>query len=288
MTKELKLNTLIACFAMLSVLNTGCKKAKTEDVKVINTATMTTSPVTVFTQTTANLSGEVSDDGGATVTERGFCWSTNAGPSISDSVKKVGSGKGAFNTQIGNLMLGTKYYVRAYAINSKGTSYGNEISFTTDATLALGLFYEGGYIFYLDSTKLHGMVMSENDVTTLSRWGCPIKKVVGAQSEAVGAGQSNTAAILAACTDPNTAADYCDKYVLGSYNDWFLPSVGEMSLIYQNLVSKGIGKYVSGFYWTSTQDPTSAGFARIVRFDDGGTQSAGKDNLSPIKAVRKF
>ena len=92
---------------------------------------VTTLPVTNVTQTSATGSGEVTSSGGAIVTERGVCWSTNHNPTMSDNSVSSGSGLGGFVAQMTGLQAGTTYYVRAYAINEQGVSYGSEVSFTT-------------------------------------------------------------------------------------------------------------------------------------------------------------
>lgn len=75
--------------------------------------------------------GEVISDGGSEVTSRGICWSRNQTPDFDDQCQSSGSGTGAFNLDIDNLSTNTRYYVRAYATNSAGTSYGEAKSFTT-------------------------------------------------------------------------------------------------------------------------------------------------------------
>jgi hypothetical protein len=65
------------------------------------------------------------------VTARGLCWSTNANPTINDSLSLNGSGLGTFSAVLNSLTMNTTYYVRAYATNAQGTGYGNELSFTT-------------------------------------------------------------------------------------------------------------------------------------------------------------
>lgn len=93
--------------------------------------TVTTSTITDIEWFSAIGGGEVTDDGDATVTERGICWSTSPDPDLSDSFASSGTGTGAFTVQMTELAVGTTYYVRAYAINSVGTSYGEPQSFTT-------------------------------------------------------------------------------------------------------------------------------------------------------------
>jgi uncharacterized protein (TIGR02145 family) len=95
-------------------------------------ATLTTSAISGITQTTAVSGGNISSDGGSAVTSRGVCWNTSGNPTISDSKTSNGSGTGTFTSNITGLTAGTTYHVRAYATNSAGTAYGNDIPFTTD------------------------------------------------------------------------------------------------------------------------------------------------------------
>lgn len=83
------------------------------------------------TSVSAVVAGDVVSDGGASVTVRGFAWGTDPQPEVSNNKTEAGEGTGFFKTTITGLASGTKYYVRAYAGNTAGISYGNEISFTT-------------------------------------------------------------------------------------------------------------------------------------------------------------
>ena len=97
----------------------------------IELPTVTTTNVSNITQTTATSGGNVTSDGGANVTARGVCWSTSQNPTINDNKTSDGSGTGSFTSNLINLNANTTYYVRAYATNEKGTSYGEQKSFTT-------------------------------------------------------------------------------------------------------------------------------------------------------------
>jgi hypothetical protein len=90
-----------------------------------------TAALTDITATTATSGGTVGADGGASVTARGVCWSTTTNPTIANSKTTDGSGTGTFASAITGLTSGTTYYVRSYATNSVGTTYGPEVSFTT-------------------------------------------------------------------------------------------------------------------------------------------------------------
>ena len=84
-----------------------------------------------ITANSAVSGGNVFSDGGASVTARGVCWSVETAPTIAESHTNDGTGTGAFTSNLTNLMENTTYYVRAYATNSAGTAYGQEVTFTT-------------------------------------------------------------------------------------------------------------------------------------------------------------
>jgi len=93
--------------------------------------TVTTGSVSDVTAMSATCGGEVTVDGGASVTARGVCWSTSQNPTVSNSHTTDGSGTGSFSSSISGLTANTTYYVRAYATNSAGTAYGETVAFTT-------------------------------------------------------------------------------------------------------------------------------------------------------------
>ncbi|MCX6253694.1 MAG: DUF1566 domain-containing protein [Bacteroidia bacterium] len=94
--------------------------------------TLTTTPITEITQTTATSGGNITNDGGASVTARGVCWNTSASPTITNNKTSDGTGAGIFSSSLTGLTANMTYYVRAYATNSAGTAYGNELTFTTN------------------------------------------------------------------------------------------------------------------------------------------------------------
>jgi uncharacterized protein (TIGR02145 family) len=96
-----------------------------------NLATVTSNSITGITQNSATSGGNVTDDGGNAVTIKGICYSTTPNPTTADNTSNDGTGTGAFTSNITGLTANTTYYVKAYATNSEGTAYGNEISFTT-------------------------------------------------------------------------------------------------------------------------------------------------------------
>ena len=102
---------------------------------------LTTDAVSSITATTATCGGNVTDDRNSGVTIRGVCWSTTTAPTTALSTKTSdGTGEGVFTSSLTGLAASTTYYVRAYATNGVGTSYGAEVSFTTSfgAVLPVG------------------------------------------------------------------------------------------------------------------------------------------------------
>jgi uncharacterized protein (TIGR02145 family) len=92
-------------------------------------ALLTTTAASSIAQTTAVSGGTITYQGSSAITARGVCWSTSPNPTLSNSFSSNGSGIGTFTTNLVGLTGGTTYYVRAYATNGSGTSYGNQVSF---------------------------------------------------------------------------------------------------------------------------------------------------------------
>ncbi|MFH0842116.1 MAG: hypothetical protein V1903_05790 [Bacteroidota bacterium] len=96
---------------------------------------LTTTAVTSITATSATSGGTIIDDNGSSITARGVCWSTESNPTTADNKTVEESSTDIYISNLTDLQSGTVYYVRAYATNSIGTSYGNELNFTTSATV---------------------------------------------------------------------------------------------------------------------------------------------------------
>ncbi len=98
------------------------------------TPSLTTNlPISILT-TSATCGGNITSNGSDTVTDYGVCWSKSENPTTADSKKSIGSGNGTFSSSIIGLDINTTYYVRAYATNSIGTAYGQQVTLKTLAT----------------------------------------------------------------------------------------------------------------------------------------------------------
>jgi len=258
----------------------------------VQLATLTTSAVSSLTNISATSGGNITDDGGANITTRGVCYSINTNPTTADNITNDGNGTGSFTSNLSGLTTSTTYYVRAYATNSAGTAYGNELSFTTPAALAIGDSYQGGIIFYLDGSG-GGLIAAPTDQTAGSIWGCNGTLITGADGTAIGTGAQNTIDIEAGCTTPSTAADICSNLVLAGYTDWFLPSKDELNLMYQNIGQGNalglgnVGGFTNNFYWSSTENDNYRAWEQ--NFTDGFQFGYdGKLTVNYVRAVRAF
>ena len=94
-------------------------------------ASLTTTTPADITPTSATVGGQITSDGGASISAKGIVWATTANPTLSASVLDLSGGSGVFSGTLSGLSPNTLYYLRAFATNSAGTTYGNELSFST-------------------------------------------------------------------------------------------------------------------------------------------------------------
>jgi uncharacterized protein (TIGR02145 family) len=121
---------VLICLGICFVTIYSCNDSNDNDEPVITTTPeVKTKDIYEITQTTANSGGIITSNGGDTITSKGICWSEESNPTIEDNFTTDGEGSIEFESKIIGLKINTNYYVRAYATNSNGISYGNEISF---------------------------------------------------------------------------------------------------------------------------------------------------------------
>jgi uncharacterized protein (TIGR02145 family) len=131
------LNTLLLLqIVCLPILINSCEKEKTITLPVLSTSWLTD-----ITSESATCGGSIISDGGEILVNRGICWSTHPNPTVSDFFTSDGAGASSYVSKITGLQSGTHYYIRAYATNSAGTAYGNEIIFITPLTDIEGNLY---------------------------------------------------------------------------------------------------------------------------------------------------
>lgn len=125
-----KFTSLISLFLLLA----SCSSSDSDEIVAeiqINLPTISTLEVLNVQQTSVDVSGSATDDGGANITDKGIVWGLSPNPDLTTNKKSSGSGTGNFSAQITNLEPNTTYYFRSYATNSKGTAYGQQLSAST-------------------------------------------------------------------------------------------------------------------------------------------------------------
>jgi uncharacterized protein (TIGR02145 family) len=151
-------------FLILSILLYSCEKKEVPF--------LTTSEVTNITGTTATCGGTITDEGSGTVTALGVCWSTGTAPTIADNKTTDGAGTGTFTSNITGLNGGTTYFIRAYATNSVGTGYGNQVSFETSQIVPATLTTADISLITLSSAISGGDITDDGGSTITERGIC--------------------------------------------------------------------------------------------------------------------
>jgi uncharacterized protein (TIGR02145 family) len=253
-----------------------------------NLATISTLPIGNITSTSATSGGNITNNGGTPVTQRGVVWGLSPNPTTANNSTTNGSGTGIFTSNLTSLTASTTYYVRAYATNSAGTAYGNELSFITTAggggivtNPGAGVTFNG--YTYASIVLGNGQEwMSENLRTTTYANGDPIPNVT-----------DNTQWLnltTGAWSHYNNDSQYENPYgKLYNWltvadprnvcpNGWHVPTDGEFTLLTDHLggeaVAGGKMKSTGTQYWVSPNvDATNeSGFSGLPcggRFSDG-------------------
>jgi hypothetical protein len=168
----------------------------------------------------------------------------------------------------------------------------------------------GGLVFYVADGGLSGLEAAPVDQLTsgdsaTAVWCSVTSEIAGADGTAIGTGAANTADIIAGCAEADTAAKIADTYSLNGHNDWYLPSLEELHLMWENLADtdgdnantgpddpNNLGGFVAGFYWSSSE--SSINNANNVLFSASGgdpddkRKLGGKNSALSVRAIRSF
>jgi len=180
---------------------------------------------------------------------------------------------------------------------SPGETLGAAAAVFQDASpLAIGKTYQGGIIFYLNAAKSHGLIAAPTDQGTDSTWwnGAYLPVAAGPDNTAIGMGQANTEAIVAAQGAGGYAARLCYDLVIGKYTDWYLPSKDELNLMYTNIGPgaaaplTNVGGFASALYWSSSGYQYDDRYAWGQGFGANGQSPTPKSYPFRVRAVRSF
>jgi hypothetical protein len=197
-----------------------------------------------------------------------------------------GGAAGAFaaaSTQAAGRSVTSSYKQPSAVVYSKGQA--------VVTTYTVGQSALGGKIAYIlqpadpgyDASFQKGLVVTTADISTGAEWGCYGTSI--STSTAIGTGNQNTINIMAGCATAGIAARLCGNLVQGGYDDWYLPSKGEINKLWINRVA--IGGFTNTIYWSSSE--SDANDAWDQSFNDLGDQFPfPKDGTNYVRAVRSF
>lgn len=205
MKSFLKITIIIFLSAGIIPIMNFCKKEIVPTLPVLTTVI-----VSGISPTAAVSGGNITSDGSASITTRGVCWATSTNPTVAGSHTTDGTGTGSFTSNLSGLSAGITYYERAYAINSAGTAYGNQLTFNTMIADIDGNLYNIVTI----GTQVW---LKENLKVTKYQDGTVIPNI---SDNTAWSGLSNGAY----CWYNNTSATYKDTY--GALYNWYTLSSG--------------------------------------------------------------
>ena len=230
-----------------------------------------------------------SSDGGSVITSY---TATSSPGGITGTLSQAGSG----SFTVTGLTNGTAYTFTVTATNVIGTSLASAASNSITPLVQVGEFYQGGVVFWVDSTGTHGLIAAVEDQSPGIQWYNGSYLTTGATGIAVGTGATNTTTIISVqgAIETSYAAGLARAYTGGGYTDWFLPSKDELNTMYTKratinttaLANSG-SNFRTNYYWSSTEDDSESAWRQ--NFNNGNQSNYGKlaTNLS-VRAVRAF
>lgn len=214
--------------------------------------------------------------------------------------------KNSLNSHFAAMLLFGMLFTLNVGCNTDDDDVGNAQVGSDFGGGLVAYLYQPGDAGYVEG-EVHGLIVTKTHQTP-SQFGCS-GTAVGGTSSAVGSGQANTAAIVAfhngltnyagnpgQCNewnDGSVAAWVCDNLELNGHSDWYLPSLGELNLLYENLYLSGMGNFMDGGsvqdYYVSSSERNSM-FVSMFSFSDGLEEVIGKGLTPPgrVRAVRSF
>ena len=170
------------------------------------------------------------------------------------------------------------------------------VSTTSPCGLAIGQTYQGGIIFYLDASGCHGLISAPSDIGTQVQWFAGTYLDTRAYGSGLFEGKYNTQIINSTQSlggpNSNSAAEICDFFSLGGFNDWYLPSIEELNKMYQNIGSgnslglANLGGFAANFYWSSSE--INYGDSWKLDFNNGTPSPNNKYYGLYVRPVRAF
>jgi Protein of unknown function (DUF1566) len=198
----------------------------------------------------------------------------NAGPARREGQASIDALVSFANEQQNNILPGTPISPQPVTVYQIGDSaLGGIIAYILQSG-------DPGYV----EGQQHGLVATVSDVSNSAAWGCAGVDISGADGQAIGDGNQNTIDIMAGCPTAGIAARLCGDLSQGGYSDWYLPSLDELTQLYNNRVA--IGGFSPVTYWSSSEFTDNNALTK--NFSTGGTSQTGKGNTLSVRAIRSF
>lgn len=266
---------------LLLVITTlfSCKKVEATNPSIV------TETVTDIKAAKVTLNGTAISGSKLSIVEKGFCYLANAVPSYSNNTTApTYELENKFEARIKGLKGNTNYYVNTYCKLSDGTLiYGEATYFRTNFNYETGdTGPAGGLIINRSASGTYSEIYLIPSIT--ANWGCSGYEI-GNLSVISGSANTNTSRIYQSCGSFGSAARVCYDYSINDYNDWYLPTVGELSSI-AYAVKNGSYNFPADSYWSSSEYDASQAYS--VDFTSGTWVKYSKLSNLKVVAIRYF
>ena len=196
---------------------------------------------------------------------------------------EITDGNGTITTDLSS--LNNVYY------SGPGIEISNNI-ISLNCGLSIGDYYQGGIIFWLDSSGCHGLVCTSTDINTGIPWWNGSFTTTDAKKNGIGAGIYNADRIYNSQGSGSYASEICFLYQGDNYGDWYFTSRYELRLMYLNIGQGNalglgnIGGFSNGSYWSSTESGSIDAYRKV--FNNGFESNDFKYYSYRVRAVRRF
>lgn len=243
----------------------------------------------------AVMTSRLKRDGTGGVIRRGITYSIHPNPDLDDSVQEDQRFYGAFDYKLFDLLPNTTYYVRAFAQNSVGLTFSNELEITTEAEGTYSLFDTGpgGGLVFLDlgnydkGWRYMEALNIKNPYYNNTFWFDHEYIPVGTLP-AIGQGEINSYKFNTQkrAINQQSSMQVLANLKINEYQDWFLPSIDELIEIREKLFLNDLGGFEEGPYWSSTEKDDMKSL--LLDFSNGSILTEYKALSNKVIAVRLF
>lgn len=195
-------------------------------------------------------------------------------------------------TQSG-LLFSTTYSIYVWSYHACGGRSQDPLRLTAQTTAnpcVLGQIGPGGgRIFYCGNAYpgFMGLEAAPSDQSAGAPWGCDGTSI-GVSSQSVGSGLNNTNQIVNNCGESGSAAQLCADLDQSGFSDWFLPSSGELNLMYNQLHLQSLGGFTGALYWGSSEHSINPSIAWAIHFGSFSNYSGLKTESLRVRCIRRF